>query len=208
MTFHYPIEIAKDLVAVTSQFSKQSMEVHGIGLVSAFQNYGTSVSSNLWPRQIEKVFDVACTLIDVMACVPNLSIYGTGPQEYLNQLLLLISTLRGGEARFLPLVLAKIRDTLPAISSQLPPTLVGRAAATSVVSGSAFGPLGGIKGLASMSGLNGVSGAVVDGMNAMVGKDGFIKQEPGESSSDITTSTNEIAAPYSAPPFMHYYPLA
>lgn len=33
MTFRFPIEIAKDLVAVTGQFSKQSMEVHGIGLV-------------------------------------------------------------------------------------------------------------------------------------------------------------------------------
>jgi hypothetical protein len=35
MTFRFPIEIAKDLVAVTGQFSKQSMEVHGIGLVSS-----------------------------------------------------------------------------------------------------------------------------------------------------------------------------
>lgn len=33
MTFHFPIEVAKDLVAVTSHFSKQAMEVHGIGLV-------------------------------------------------------------------------------------------------------------------------------------------------------------------------------
>jgi len=33
MTFRFPIEIAKDLVAVTGQFSKQSMEIHGIGLV-------------------------------------------------------------------------------------------------------------------------------------------------------------------------------
>lgn len=33
MTFTYPIEIAKDLVAVTDAFSQQSMEVHGIGLV-------------------------------------------------------------------------------------------------------------------------------------------------------------------------------
>lgn len=32
-TFTYPIEIAKDLVAVTSQLSQRSMEVHGIGLV-------------------------------------------------------------------------------------------------------------------------------------------------------------------------------
>ena len=33
MTFKYPIEIARDLISVTSQLSKQSMEVHGIGLV-------------------------------------------------------------------------------------------------------------------------------------------------------------------------------
>lgn len=34
MTFTYPIEIAKDLVAVTRQLSQHSMEIHGIGLVS------------------------------------------------------------------------------------------------------------------------------------------------------------------------------
>ena len=34
MTFRYPIEIAKDLVTVTSRLSQHSMEVHGIGLVS------------------------------------------------------------------------------------------------------------------------------------------------------------------------------
>lgn len=106
MTFRYPIEIAKDLVEVTRQFSKQSMEIHGIGL-------------------IEKVFDVACTLIDVMSCVPLESRkFEPGPQEYLNSLLTLISTLRGGESRFLPMVVDKIRDTLPAIGSRLPQPLV------------------------------------------------------------------------------------
>lgn len=33
MTFRYPIDIARDLVADTSQLSKTSMEVHGLGLV-------------------------------------------------------------------------------------------------------------------------------------------------------------------------------
>lgn len=33
MTFTYPIEIAKDLVAVTDTFSQQAMEFHGMGLV-------------------------------------------------------------------------------------------------------------------------------------------------------------------------------
>ena len=34
MTFGYPIEIARELVAFIGEFSQQSMEVHGIGLVS------------------------------------------------------------------------------------------------------------------------------------------------------------------------------
>ena len=60
-----------------------------------------------------------------MSCVPLESHkFEPGPQEYLNSLLTLISTLRGGESRFLPLVAAKIRDTLPAIASRLPQPLV------------------------------------------------------------------------------------
>lgn len=34
LTFKYPIEIARDLLTTTHQFSQQSMEVHGAGLVS------------------------------------------------------------------------------------------------------------------------------------------------------------------------------
>ncbi|KAL9603992.1 MAG: hypothetical protein Q9219_000754 [cf. Caloplaca sp. 3 TL-2023] len=96
MTFTYPIQIAKDLVSVTSRFSQRSMEVHGVGL-------------------IEKLFDIACTLIDVMSCVPIESPNSDiGPLDYLNHLVRLISTLRRGESRYLQLVVTKIRDTLPA----------------------------------------------------------------------------------------------
>lgn len=60
-----------------------------------------------------------------MSCVPLESQkFEPGPQEYLNQLLNLISTLRGGESRYLPLVMAKIRDTLPGIAPMLPQHLV------------------------------------------------------------------------------------
>lgn len=34
MTFQYPVEIARDLISMTSQFSQHSMELHGLGLVS------------------------------------------------------------------------------------------------------------------------------------------------------------------------------
>lgn len=107
MSFKFPIDISRDLVAATSHFSQAAMEVHGIGL-------------------IEKLFDVACTLTDVMACVP-LEQHGfeCGPRDYLNQLMLLISTLRGGRERYIPLLTAKISETVPSLPSShgysLPP---------------------------------------------------------------------------------------
>lgn len=95
MSFRYPIEISRDLVAATSGFSQQSMEVHGIGL-------------------IEKLFDVACTLTDVMSCVPyEQHSFEYGPRDYLNQLMTLISSLRGGQQRYMPLLLAKVHEAMP-----------------------------------------------------------------------------------------------
>ncbi|KAL9124395.1 MAG: hypothetical protein Q9217_006271 [Psora testacea] len=190
MTFGYPIEIAKDLVAVTQHLSKPSMEVHGIGL-------------------IEKVFDITCTLIDVMSCVSSASNNQQSPQQYLNQLLVLISTLRGGESRFLPLVMAKIRNTNPVITNQLPTALVGRAAAGSLVNGSALSPPDGIDGLSGINRLNGISGSVMNGLNALARqRDGYIKQEPTSGSSGkVSANVSDAGSPYSTPPFLHYYPL-
>ena len=53
-----------------------------------------------------------------MSCVPLESRkFEPQPQEYLSQMVTLIGTLRGGESRYLPLVTAKIRDTLPGMGS-------------------------------------------------------------------------------------------
>ena len=145
-----------------------------------------------------------------MSCVPPVPNNHSGPKEYLNQLLTLIATLRGGESRFLPLVMAKVRDTLPAIADQLPPTWVGRAAVGTPVTGSAFGPLGGINGSSGANGLNGVSGVVMGRLHAVAGQhEGYIKQEPTSASSEgVSSSVSERGSPYSAPAFMHFYPLA
>lgn len=95
MSFQYPIDVSRDLVSATSCFSQPAMEVHGIGL-------------------IEKLFDVACTLTDVMACVPiEQHTFEYGPTNYLKQLVGLIGTLRGGRERYLPLLMTKISDTIP-----------------------------------------------------------------------------------------------
>ncbi|KAF2211497.1 hypothetical protein CERZMDRAFT_112587 [Cercospora zeae-maydis SCOH1-5] len=110
MSFKYPIEVSRDLVHSTSQFTQPAMEVHGIGLV-------------------EKLFDVACTLTDVMSVIPHEQYtFEFGPRAYLNQLMTLISTLRGGQQRYMPLLMQKINDTMPnvpgyAIPSAVPPSL-------------------------------------------------------------------------------------
>lgn len=105
MTFKYPIEVAKDLVQDIRNLSMASMEVHGIGL-------------------IEKLFDVACTLTDVIACVPltpPADSVEEAPIECLNAFLNLISQLRGGSSRYLPLLLAKVSEALPNMAPPVSP---------------------------------------------------------------------------------------
>ena len=67
-----------------------------------------------------------------MSCVPLTTTPTTSsprpyepqqPQTLLAALLTLISTLRGGESRYLPLIMVKIRDTLPSILKSLPQDL-------------------------------------------------------------------------------------
>ncbi|KAL6251260.1 hypothetical protein RBB50_001468 [Rhinocladiella similis] len=99
MTFKYPIDVAGDLIHDIEALSMESMEVHGIGL-------------------IEKLFDVACTLTDVISCVP-LGPSADGSRlstELLDRYLKLISQLRGGSSRYLPLLLAKVSETIPTIT--------------------------------------------------------------------------------------------
>ncbi|CEL02136.1 hypothetical protein ASPCAL03308 [Aspergillus calidoustus] len=98
--FAYPLQIARDLSLATWKLSKESLETHGVGLV-------------------EKMFEITCTLTDVMACMSptglRSSSFDLGPQDYLKHLCTLIQGLPGGETKFLPLLLAKIGQTLPSM---------------------------------------------------------------------------------------------
>lgn len=64
---------------------------------------------------------MSCTLSDVITYVPYDSTNGTvdTPQDYLNQLLNLISRLRGGASRYVPLLMAKVAENLPNMSNPL-----------------------------------------------------------------------------------------
>ncbi|RMZ79108.1 hypothetical protein DV738_g3477, partial [Chaetothyriales sp. CBS 135597] len=100
LTFIYPIEIARDLQSDLQKMSLACLEVHGIGL-------------------IEKLFDVACTLIDVIACVPldSSALCVVTPQAVLDSYINLITQLHGGTSRYLPLLLAKISDNILSVAS-------------------------------------------------------------------------------------------
>ena len=126
MTFQYPVEIARDLVSMTSQFSQQSMEVHGIGLVCFTPNSCQIFSNN---SQIEKLFDVACSLTDVLSLLPaNPQPYTLGPRDYLHQFMTLLSILRNGDNRFLPLLLSKVHEVLPTLTNPMLQTVPDTAA--------------------------------------------------------------------------------
>ena len=64
--------------------------------------------------QIEKLFDIACCLTDVVACTSfSPDAFALGPRDYVSRFLTLISTLRGGQSRYLPLLLSKVSEVLP-----------------------------------------------------------------------------------------------
>lgn len=65
---------------------------------------------------------MSCTLSDVITYVPLEQANGDSqpPQDYLNQLLNLISRLRGGASRYVPMLMAKVQENLPTIANPLP----------------------------------------------------------------------------------------
>ncbi|KAF3031305.1 hypothetical protein E8E12_001287 [Didymella heteroderae] len=97
MTFKFPIQISRDLLTMTHQFSQPAMEVHGVGLT-------------------EKLFDIACCLTDAVACTassPDALALPLGPRHDIFRFLTLIRVLRDGQSRYLPLLLVKLQGQCP-----------------------------------------------------------------------------------------------
>jgi hypothetical protein len=72
ITFKYPIQISRDLLTMTQQFSQPAMEVHGAGLVSA------AIHSSLQPSipfQMQNVW----TPVRSDLVIPVTSCISTGP---------------------------------------------------------------------------------------------------------------------------------
>lgn len=98
LTFHYPLEVAKDLTLSTRDLPLDSIKIHGVGLT-------------------EKLFDIASAVVDVLARVPISPSTprgaGMGPEEDLNYLRRLITQLPGGSEIYDALLDRHIEQAVP-----------------------------------------------------------------------------------------------
>ncbi|CAI6080438.1 unnamed protein product [Clonostachys chloroleuca] len=102
LTFRYPIDVARELVLSTRDLPTSSFSVHGMGMT-------------------EKLFDVASSLVDVLARIPLTPTYQRGieiessPKDDLSYLRSLISRLPGGADVYDDLLEKHIQQTLPSL---------------------------------------------------------------------------------------------
>ena len=98
MTYLYPLEVAREAMLSTRDLPVESVAVHGVGLT-------------------EKLFDIACSLVDVLARIPlpreEDGVREAQPEDDLRFLRRLISTLPGGESTYVDLLVKHVQTTLP-----------------------------------------------------------------------------------------------
>jgi hypothetical protein len=95
MSFHYPITIARDVVLISRFLPPKAFEANGIGI-------------------LEKVFDIGCSLADVLSLQPrfsNVSALEVGPIDYLMELVRILGTTPGGK-KYLGLLASKADECL------------------------------------------------------------------------------------------------
>ncbi|CBX91037.1 hypothetical protein LEMA_P060710.1 [Plenodomus lingam JN3] len=95
LTFRYPIVIARDITVLAMKLPLSSLQLHGVGMT-------------------EKIFDIACALADVLPFVSSpVSQLELSPSDYLTQTISLVAKLPGGSNKFVPLLIAKVKELLP-----------------------------------------------------------------------------------------------
>lgn len=104
ITFRYPIDIAKELMLSTRDLPTSSFTVHGVGM-------------------IEKLFDIASALVDVLARVPVIPTSPSGnfvdlPVNDLSYLRSLIRNSPGGDNTYDDLLEKHIQQTIPSLATR------------------------------------------------------------------------------------------
>ncbi|KAL1876825.1 hypothetical protein VTK73DRAFT_9202 [Phialemonium thermophilum] len=96
----YSIDIGRDLLPMVSHFPG-SLGLLGLGL-------------------LEKLFEISSVLAEILSMQPaSRDPFSLGPREYLHQLLNVVSVIRGGDQRFLPLLLSKAHEILPRLANPM-----------------------------------------------------------------------------------------
>lgn len=96
MSLHYPVVIARDLVRIARRLPPAALEANGVGI-------------------LEKVFDVGCSLADVLSLRPAVvprSAREVGPRDYLLELVRIVGTVLGGSSRHLGVLTVKASQCL------------------------------------------------------------------------------------------------
>lgn len=100
LPYPYPVDIANDLLPMVANFPG-NLGLPGLTL-------------------IEKLLGITCTLTDVLSNQPSRRIpFKVGPREQLHQVLNVLSVLRSGDHRFLPLLLGKVHDFIPTLANPM-----------------------------------------------------------------------------------------
>jgi hypothetical protein len=116
-------------MSILAVFAQFMLFLHTwLAYINVYLTQMSLVRTRLTCLQIEKLFDIACCLADVVAVTSfSPDAFALGPRDYVSRFLTLISTLRGGQSRYLPLLLAKLSEVLPNLplprSLNLPQTL-------------------------------------------------------------------------------------
>ncbi|KAI1103848.1 hypothetical protein F4804DRAFT_215375 [Jackrogersella minutella] len=98
-TYHYPLEVAKDLTLSTRDLPIHSIQVHGAGIT-------------------EKLFDISCAVVNVLARVP-VKVTKAAAEDDLKYVRRLILQLPGGATVYDALLLKHIQQTLPTMVAAL-----------------------------------------------------------------------------------------
>ncbi|OIW24784.1 RING-3 protein [Coniochaeta ligniaria NRRL 30616] len=96
MSLRYPVKIARDVVLVSRLLPLKAFEANGVGI-------------------LEKVFDIGCSLADVLCLEPSFtqpSALEVGPRDHLVELVRIVGTTLGGSYKHLQILASKAAECL------------------------------------------------------------------------------------------------
>ena len=104
MSLEYPVNLAKEVVSITTRARREVVDSHGIGMVSLDEPLLSTSSLTLLQEQ--KLTDIASCLADVLKCTAgDASDTFSQGRQYLSTILQQLSRIRGKESRYLrPLI--------------------------------------------------------------------------------------------------------